>query len=146
MEELDVFLQYENVADWVWNEVETWKPAHQETLGKQLRRAADSIGANLVEGDARYSYPESVHFFHIARGSARETRLWLKRAVRRKLVKKDDGDVQVTRLTEATKLLNKLITYRKSKLKRATNVSEERSSYQVDPFSQLLSDEAPASY
>jgi four helix bundle protein len=139
IEELDCFRMYEGVSDWVWEQVEKWKPRHQDTIGKQLVRAADSVGANLVEGDARYSHPESIHFFRIARGSARETRLWIRRAGKRSLVDKGAADQQIEILGQATKLLNLLIGYRLGKVSAKT-VRESRASYNgnADPLVEVL--------
>lgn len=41
-------------------------------LRDQIRRAAISIPSNIAEGDERGTNRESIHFFHIAKGSAAE--------------------------------------------------------------------------
>ena len=43
-------------------------------LNGQLRRAVQSIGANVAEGFGRYSYQENIQFCRQARGSAYEVR------------------------------------------------------------------------
>jgi four helix bundle protein len=43
-------------------------------LKSQLRRAVQSIGANIAEGFGRYSYQENIQFCRRARGSAYEVR------------------------------------------------------------------------
>ena len=48
-------------------------PAH---LYSQLDRAVGSIGANIVEGYARFSGRERARYYEIALGSAREARHW----------------------------------------------------------------------
>jgi four helix bundle protein len=60
-------------------------------VGKQLVRAADSVGANLAEGCGRQSFPDNRRFVRIARGSLNETRHWLRRAFRRGLL--DDATI-----------------------------------------------------
>ncbi|MFY9235076.1 MAG: four helix bundle protein [Fimbriimonadaceae bacterium] len=136
IEELDLFVLFEQVADWVWDQVEMWKPSHQATIGHQLIRAADSVGANLVEGDRRYGDADGINFFIIAKASARETRLWLRRALKRALVETDEAAQQIDKLTRATKLLNLLITYRRQRGKRPNVAREVRATYNgsSDPF------------
>ncbi|MEA2553544.1 MAG: hypothetical protein QOJ65_1720, partial [Fimbriimonadaceae bacterium] len=129
---------FEDVAHWAWSTVLKW-PAHiRDGFGMQLADAADSVGANLVEGDGRYGTADGIHFFVIARASARETRLWIRRAVRRGLVSEEEGIRQVDEVTRATKLLNLLITYRRTKLKKV--VREKRATYgtliEMDPFAE----------
>lgn len=46
-------------------------------LTSQLRRASYSVPANIVEGSARESVNEYLHFLHIARGSLTETQYFM---------------------------------------------------------------------
>src|SRR5262245_14035731 len=108
IEDMEVFLRYEEIADWAWDIVKKWPPLAVDTVGKQLIRAVDSIGANLVEGDGRYSKADGLHFFIIARASARETRYWIRRATRRGLVTPTEGENKIAALASATQLLNRL--------------------------------------
>jgi four helix bundle protein len=45
-------------------------------LNSQLRRAVQSIGANIAEGFGRYSYQENIQVCRQARGSAYEVRVY----------------------------------------------------------------------
>jgi four helix bundle protein len=85
-EKLDVYRLSERLADLVWTTVENWRILAKDTLGKQLIRAADSIGANIAEGAGRGSFKDNRRFIRIARGSLYETHHFLRRAFSRKLL------------------------------------------------------------
>ncbi len=85
-EELRVYQLAEELADRIWGVVLRWKPLARDTIGKQVVRSADGIGANIAEGYGRGSYQDNRRFIRIARGSLYETRHWLRRAFRRKLL------------------------------------------------------------
>ena len=88
-EHLHVYRLSERLADDVWDVVHAWKSLARDTVGKQLIRAADSIGANLAEGSGRGTYKDNHRFIDMARGSLYETRHWLRRAYRRKLLPRE---------------------------------------------------------
>lgn len=85
-EDLRVYQLSEELSDQVWNMVQSWSILARDTIGKQLIRAADSIGANIAEGSGRGTYQDNRRFVRIARGSLYETRHWLRRAFKRKLL------------------------------------------------------------
>jgi four helix bundle protein len=85
-DELEVYQSAEQLADIVWNIVMRWNGLARDTVGKQLVRAADSVGANIAEGCGRQSYRDNQRFVKIARGSLNETKHWLRRAFRRGLL------------------------------------------------------------
>lgn len=85
-ENLRVYALAEKLADEVWNTVRKWDAFARDTVGKQLVRAADSIGANIAEGSGRGSNGDYRRFLRIARGSLCETQHWLRRAFRRDLL------------------------------------------------------------
>ena len=88
-EELDVYRLSEDLADGIWQMVAQWKGLAKETTGRQLARAADSIGANIAEGTGRGTFKDNANFGRIARGSLYEARHWLRRAFKRKLLGND---------------------------------------------------------
>ena len=74
-----------------WRELDVWKLSHEMVLDvyrltssfpdhekfrltNQLCRAASSVPANIVEGNARYSRKEYIQFLVTARASLEETR------------------------------------------------------------------------
>jgi four helix bundle protein len=66
--------------------VKEWPQFAMNTIGKQLVRSADTIGANIAEGNGRWSYNDNKRFVKIAKGSLHETRHFLRRAFARKLI------------------------------------------------------------
>jgi four helix bundle protein len=85
-ENLKVYRAAEELADLVWDIVVKWDSFAKDTVGKQLVRAADSVGANIAEGSGRQSFADNKRFVSIARGSLCETRHFLRRAHKRKLL------------------------------------------------------------
>ncbi|MFN6486097.1 MULTISPECIES: four helix bundle protein [unclassified Nostoc] len=97
-ERLEVYKLSEKLADEIWQIVKGWDSFTKDTIGKQIVRAADSISANIAEGEGRYNFQDNRRFIKIARGSLYETINWLRRAYKRNLL-----------TNEQTKLLNPII-------------------------------------
>lgn len=91
-EELRVYLLAEELADVIWAIVRSWDRLASDTIGKQIIRSADSIGANIAEGYGRGSFQDNRRFVRIARGSLYETRHWRRRAYVRKLLSFEEVD------------------------------------------------------
>ena len=85
-QDLRVYRLAEKLADEVWKVVQGWNVLARDTVGKQLIRSADSVGANIAEGCGRRSFQDNRRFIRIARGSLNETQHWLRRAHVRKLL------------------------------------------------------------
>lgn len=118
VEQLEVFKRFEVVADWTGETVSHWSVLAQKTIGEQFARAIDSVGANLAEGDGRGSDRDALKFFYYARGSAWEAQVWLKRAIKRKLVDEKQGEQMLHECELGCQQLNSLIQYRlKAKVK-----------------------------
>ena len=79
----------ERLSDQVWKVVQGWDYLAKNTVGTQLVRSADSIGANIAEGTGRGSFADNKRFVRIARGSLYETRHWLRRAYQRDLLSEE---------------------------------------------------------
>ena len=56
------------------------------SIGDQLLRSADSVGANIAEGFGRYHYLDSAKFYYNARGSLWESKHWFYLLKERKLI------------------------------------------------------------
>ncbi len=85
-QELRVYQLAEKLADTIWKIVAQWNLFAKNTIGNQIVRAADSIGANIAEGVGRGSYQDNRRFVKMARGSLNETQHWLRRAYTRNLL------------------------------------------------------------
>ena len=116
-----------------WKDLKVWKKAHElvmrvykiisklpesekYALSDQLKRAAYSVSANIVEGHSRKSSKEFIQFLYYARGSLEELRYFL-------LLSKDlnymtpetYGELELESLA-INKMLNSLISSVKNKL------------------------------
>jgi len=88
--ELDVYKLSERLSDKIWNDFDQWSEKVQRTIGYQIIRSSDSISANISEGYGRYTPSERKLFYRYARGSFEETKTWLRKLIRRKIVNIDD--------------------------------------------------------
>ncbi len=91
-ENLKVYQLAEELADKIWAIVLRWDYFAKDTVGRQVVRSADGIGANLAEGTGRGTLQDNRRFVRMARGSLYETKHWLRRAYRRDLLTKKQVD------------------------------------------------------
>ena len=105
-ENLRVYQLAEEIADEIWPIVGNWDQFAKDTVGKQLVRSIDSVGANIAEGAGRGSYQDNRRFIRIARGSLYETKHWLRRAFKRGLLTQDQIDRLKPTLDELSPRLN----------------------------------------
>jgi four helix bundle protein len=89
-ENLKVYRLAEDLADEIWMVARRWDAFARDTVGKQMVRCADGIGANIAEGTGRGSFQDNRRFVRIARGSLYETRHWLRRAFKRELLNRTE--------------------------------------------------------
>jgi four helix bundle protein len=85
-EKLRVYQLSERLADRIWKIVIKWDYFARITIGQQIVDAADGVGANIAEGSGRGSLQDNRRFVKIARGSLYETKHWLRRAYKRRLL------------------------------------------------------------
>ncbi len=105
-ENLRVYQLAEKLANKIWEVVATWNYFVKDTLGKQIVRSADSIGANIAEGNGRYNSKDNQRFVKIARGSLYETIHWLRLACYRKLVTTEQVNIIKPIIDELSPKLN----------------------------------------
>lgn len=105
-ENLRVYQMSEQLSDIVWDVVNGWSALARDTVGKQLIRSADSVGANIAEGTGRGSYQDNRRFVRVARGSLYETRHWLRRAYIRKLLTEDQVNKMKPLVENLSPMLN----------------------------------------
>ena len=103
---LHIYKLSEKLADEIWKIVVNWSFFARNTVGVQIVKAADSIGANIAEGSGRGSDPELKRFLRISRGSLYETQHWLRRAYIRGLLSESQTQELVPIVTELTPRLN----------------------------------------
>jgi four helix bundle protein len=105
-EELRMLQAAEGVADGIWQQVVQWDPFAREVVGRQLARAGDSVGANIVEAFGRFHYGEKLQFLYYARGSLFETKYWLNRTRTRNLIPPAQAENYASQLTDLVRQLN----------------------------------------
>lgn len=88
--DLDVYKLSERLSDKIWSDYDQWSGKVQRTIGYQIIRSADSISANISEGYGRFTPADRKLFYRYARGSFEETKTWLRKLIRRRVVNTDD--------------------------------------------------------
>jgi four helix bundle protein len=83
--DLAVYRRSALFSDSLHRDVVSWDSFDRWTVGVQLVRAADSIGANIAESEGRATMADERRFLVIARSSTLELQHWLDRARARRL-------------------------------------------------------------
>ena len=134
-ENLRVLQIAEEIADSVWKGVVKWDEFAKDVVGKQIARAADSIGANISESFGRFHFGEKLQFLYYARGSIFETKYWLNRVKARGLM--EDAEVQayieqVANLARNLNIfVNSLKNVRNQETKKTKALREMAAEYQI---------------
>ncbi len=97
--ELDVYKLAEDLSDLIWYAYDDWSTKAQRTIGYQIIRSSDSIAANIAEGYGRYTPADRKNFYRYARGSFEETKAWLRKLIRRKVITKEEV-IQYTKIID----------------------------------------------
>jgi four helix bundle protein len=72
--DLEVWQLARDLRRYAFKETAKFPADERFGLSQQLRRAANSVTANIAEGFGRYSYQENIQFCRFARGSIYELR------------------------------------------------------------------------
>jgi four helix bundle protein len=76
----------------VWEIVSNWDNFSKNTVGIQLIRSADSVGANIAEGSGKGTSLDYRRYLKISRASLFETKHWLNLAYKRNLISEESKD------------------------------------------------------
>jgi four helix bundle protein len=115
LESKRVYQRAEEVADRVWELAVSREWFAKKTIGAQLARAADSIGANIAESAGRFHPGDVRNFLYYARGSLQETRFWLRRAHSRGLLTDETLASLVADLDQLAREINACISFQKTR-------------------------------
>jgi four helix bundle protein len=83
--DLEVYRRAVALSDALHLCLAAWDSFDRWTVGVQLVRTADSIGANIAEAAGRSTDADQRRFLIVARGSALELEHWIDRACTREL-------------------------------------------------------------
>jgi four helix bundle protein len=108
--DLDVYKLSEKLSDKIWNDFDQWPEKVQRTIGYQIIRSSDSIAANISEGYGRFTPADRKLFYRYARGSFEETKTWLRKLIRRKIVNLENTKEYGSIISELGPKLNAFIS------------------------------------
>jgi len=131
-EDLRILKAAEESADKIWKQVVQWDEFARDVVGKQMARAADSLGANIAESFGRFNFGEKLQFLYYARGSLFETKYWLNRAKVRELMSSTNVQESISLLTDIAKQLNAFAESLKSQRSSGKTIRELAAEYKVD--------------
>jgi four helix bundle protein len=143
LEDVRVLKNAEQIADAIYKIASRWDEFAKDVVGKQISRAADSIGAKIAESFGRYHFGEKIQFLYYSRGSVFETKYWLNRASARELMLPADSRSYVTRLTDIARQLNLYISSLKGQRSGEITVAKTVKESPVEYLTSRLPDNFP---
>ena len=131
----------------IHNEVLPLLPNEEKwAMTNQLRRAAQSIPANIAEGYGRFDYQEGIRFCYIARGSLEETFTFLTLAQEFEYIELTDYESLAAEMDELKRMLNGYIAFLKRTKRGETEpgaVYESTETYSTSPDLENLDSQLP---
>ena len=143
LEDVRVLKNVEQIADAIYKVAFRWNDFARDVVGKQISRAADSIGANIAESFGRFHFGEKIQFLYYARGSLFETKYWLNRASARELISAVDTQSYVTRLTDIARQINLYVSSLKGQRSGEINVAKSVKESPVEYLTSRLPEDFP---
>jgi len=114
LEQLKTWKQAKEFALSVFRQAIPLLPTEEKwNLNQQMRRAAQSIPANIAEGYGRYYYQENIRFCYLGRGSLEETLSHLVLAYELDYLPKELYERLIAEGDALTRLINGYISYLK---------------------------------
>jgi four helix bundle protein len=119
LKNLQVYQLARELSKLAWKIYSSLNYEQKKIIGDQFIRSADSVGANIAEGYARYHFLEKVRFYHFSCGSLSEAcQHWTELMLERNIISKEAFDaIQEIHKPLEIKLNNFISTTLKSKEK-----------------------------
>ncbi|MBK2026308.1 four helix bundle protein [Francisella philomiragia] len=106
---LDIYKLSVILSEQVWEVYISLSTDLRYSIGNQVLRSVDSIGANIAEGYGRFHYRDSLKFYYNSRGSLWESKHWTYLLYKRKLITKCNYENFIDCLEQLGKKLNSFI-------------------------------------
>ncbi|MEO8666296.1 MAG: four helix bundle protein [Ignavibacteria bacterium] len=114
---LDVWKKCRKLTSCIYSLTKKFPKDEQYGLTNQIRRSVVSIPSNIAEGCGRSHTKDSIHFFHISRGSLYELETQLYLSFDQNYITEEELDENLKLIIDCKKLINGFINYYKN-LKR----------------------------
>jgi len=141
IEDLQILQTAEDISDTIWTAVIRWGNFARDSVGNQIVRSADSIGANIAEAYGRFHYGERLQFLYYARGSIFETKYWLNRVYKRGLLSQNEVEQLVNRVNLLARQFNGFLSHIKRERQNIKRHNALREATPVYEISQLEQDD-----
>jgi len=107
--DLKVYKKSMDLSDQIYEITKKFPKEETYSMVNQMRRAVNSISANIAEGNGQLFVNQEIKFLNIALGSSNETRAWIENAFRKKYISEEEYLNLETKLIEINKMIIALI-------------------------------------